>query len=248
MPARLTPVVTGHPFRSLAAVLGVLAAPALTGGLPAASAVAAPPEAPVVPAPGPATPGPVTPGPVTPGPVTPGPPTGLPTPVAFRPPVEGPVIDPFRPPPTPYSAGNRGVDYATTPGQPVGATAAGLVTFAGQVGGTLNVVLLHGDGIRTSYSLLASVSVVAGQRVAAGQTVGTAGTDLHLGARAGDAYVDPQLLFGDGSPAVRLVPDRPPPAASSTAGNDSRLPPGPVGAPVAAWLQAGAVAPGPAPR
>src|SRR4051812_40275043 len=74
---------------------------------------------------------------------------------AYLPPVDRPVVDPFRPPPTPYAAGNRGVDYATEPGEPVRAAAEGEVTFAGRVGLGLHVVVLHPDGVRTSYSFLA---------------------------------------------------------------------------------------------
>jgi murein DD-endopeptidase MepM/ murein hydrolase activator NlpD len=130
-------------------------------------------------------------------------------PVTYEPPVDAPVIDPIRPPPTPYTAGNRGVDYGTTPGELVRAAAGGQVTFAGQVGGVLNVVVLHGDGIRTSYSLLASIRVAAGQVVTGGQPVGTAGADFHLGARAADAYVDPAMLFDAVPVHVRLVSDGP---------------------------------------
>ena len=125
----------------------------------------------------------------------------------YRPPVDAPLVDSFRPPPEPWAAGNRGIDYATTPGSSVAASAAGEVTFAGPVGGTLHVVVLHEDGIRTSYSFLASIAVRRGARVAAGQEVGTAGARLHFGARAGDAYLDPARLFGGGPPEVHLVPD-----------------------------------------
>lgn len=128
--------------------------------------------------------------------------------VAYVPPVDAPVAGGFRPPATPYGAGNRGVDYATAPGTPVRAAAAGQVTFAGAVGGGLHVVVLHADGLRTSYSFLASLAVRRGEPVAAGDTVGTSGPSLHFGARAGDAYVDPAvLLAGRAGPAVRLVPD-----------------------------------------
>lgn len=132
-----------------------------------------------------------------------------PTAVRYVPPVDAPVVDPFRPPATPYGPGNRGIDYATQPGTPVGAAAAGQVVFAGRVGLGLHVIVLHADGIRTSSSFLASVAVRRGQQVVAGQPLGTAGDRLHFGARAGDAYLDPLVLFGIGAgPAVvRLVPD-----------------------------------------
>jgi hypothetical protein len=132
---------------------------------------------------------------------------GGPATVSYRPPVDAPVVDPFRPPPEDWNAGNRGLEYATTPGTPVAASAAGEVVFAGQVGGTLHVVVLHDDGIRTSYSFLATLAVHRGDKVRQGQTLGTAGDRFHFGARAGDAYLDPALLFGDGPPEVHLVPD-----------------------------------------
>jgi murein DD-endopeptidase MepM/ murein hydrolase activator NlpD len=130
-----------------------------------------------------------------------------PPPVDYQPPVPGPVIDPFRPPATPYGPGNRGVDYATVPGAPVAASAAGEVVFAGRIGFGQHVVVLHADGLRSSYSFLASVSVRRGDRVAAGQPVGTSGATLHFGFRAGETYLDPMALLGQGPLRVWLVPD-----------------------------------------
>src|SRR5437588_4187991 len=129
----------------------------------------------------------------------------------YQPPVTAPVADPFRPPSSTYGPGNRGVDYATVPGTQVKAAADGEVVFAGQVGGALHVVVLHGDGIRTSYSFLSSIRVQRGDRVTQGQVVGTTGPQpFHFGARAGDAYIDPALLFSTGPPDVHLVPDSEP--------------------------------------
>ena len=133
-----------------------------------------------------------------------------PAPLVYRPPVDGPVIDRFRPPPSPYGRGNRGVDYATRPGQPVVAAAPGEVVFAGPVGRSLHVVVRHPDGIRTSYSFLLTVVVRRGDRVQGGQAVGTAGPTLHFGARAGNAYIDPLLLLRRRPGAAHLVPDRQP--------------------------------------
>ena len=127
---------------------------------------------------------------------------------AYRPPVDAPIVDRFRPPSSPYGPGNRGVDYATRPGQVVVAAAAGEVVFAGLVGRTRHVVVRHADGIRTSYSFLATVLVRRGDRVQAGQPVGTAGPTLHFGARLGDGYIDPLLLFRRPAGAAHLVPDR----------------------------------------
>jgi peptidase M23-like protein/putative serine esterase DUF676 len=126
----------------------------------------------------------------------------------YRPPVSAPVADGFRPPAEPWGAGNRGLEYATSPGAAVWAAADGEVTFAGQVGGSLHVVVLHADGVRTSYSFLRTIAVRRGERVRQGQSLGTAGdTAFHFGARAGDAYIDPALLFGGGPPQVFLVPE-----------------------------------------
>jgi murein DD-endopeptidase MepM/ murein hydrolase activator NlpD len=130
--------------------------------------------------------------------------------VRHRPPVDAPVIDVFRPPASPYGPGNRGIDYATVEGSPVLASAEGQVVFAGPVGGRLHVVIRHDDGIRTSYSFLASIAVRRGQRVSAGTEVGTAGPSLHFGARRGDAYIDPLTLFATaGQGRVHLVADEP---------------------------------------
>lgn len=129
-----------------------------------------------------------------------------PQPSRYGPPVDAPVLDPFRAPPTPYAAGNRGIDYATDPGTPVRAIGDGQVVFAGQVGGQLHVTVAHADGLRSSYSFLAEVQVGLGDAVARGTVVGAAGPMLHLGVRdADDRYLDPALLFDRPARAV-LVP------------------------------------------
>lgn len=144
-------------------------------------------------------------------------------PVVYRPPVDAPVVDRFRPPARPGQAGNLGVDYATAPGTPVRASAPGTVAFAGQVGGRLHVVVLHPDGIRTTYAFLATVAVARGQAVASGAVVGTTGTSVHFGARAaGDAYLDPLVLLAGGALELRLVADGPL-EAESEGGERNRL-------------------------
>ncbi len=140
----------------------------------------------------------------------------LPVPAAadpppYVPPVEAPVVDPFRPPATRFGPGNRGLEYGTAPGAEVRAAADGVVAFAGTVAGTRHVTIRHDDGLRTSYSFLDRVDVVLGQHVRQGQVLGTTIGHLHLGARAGDAYLDPASLFGARPPRVQLVPfDEPP--------------------------------------
>jgi hypothetical protein len=132
-------------------------------------------------------------------------------------PVDAPIADPFRPPAGPYGPGNRGLEYATTPGAPVRASAAGTVVFAGQVGGALHVTLLHADQVRTSYSFLATVEVALGAEVRQGARLGTTGGRLHFGARVGDAYFDPASLFTGTVTEVELLPFEVPPGSTPDA-------------------------------
>jgi hypothetical protein len=128
---------------------------------------------------------------------------------AYIPPVGPPqavLTGHFRPPPTPYAAGDRGVDWATAPGTPVLASAGGKVLFAGPVADTLAVTIGHPDGLRTSYSFLASVLVAAGDEVVQGQTIATTATTLHFGVRDPTGrYLDPERLFA-GRLGAHLVP------------------------------------------
>ena len=140
-----------------------------------------------------------------------------PSPVIYEPPVDAPVVDGFRPPVTPFGPGNRGLEYASTPGTPVRAAAPGRVVFAGPVAGTLHVTVVHADGVRTSYSFLASVAVHEGDHVDTGTPLGTAGTRLFFSARVGDAYLDPAALLAAGEVHVRLVPEGPAPPARDEA-------------------------------
>jgi murein DD-endopeptidase MepM/ murein hydrolase activator NlpD len=134
-------------------------------------------------------------------------------PVTYRPPVAAPVVDPFRPPATPFGPGNRGLEYGTRPGTRVEAAAAGTITFAGAVAGARYVTIGHADGLRTTYGPLATIAAAAtpGATVEAGQPVGTTGARLLFTARLGaDAYLDPAVLLAASGvpPTIRLVPDR----------------------------------------
>jgi murein DD-endopeptidase MepM/ murein hydrolase activator NlpD len=139
---------------------------------------------------------------------------------AYRPPVDGPVIDHFRPPACQWCPGNRGIDYATAPGAPVRASAAGVVAFAGAIGAERFVVVDHADGLRTTYAFLAAITVAVGQRVAQGDVVGTAAASLHFGVRRGDVYLDPELLLAGDEVRARLVPSdgAPPRTATGVSG------------------------------
>jgi murein DD-endopeptidase MepM/ murein hydrolase activator NlpD len=131
-------------------------------------------------------------------------------------PVVGPVIRGFDPPDTPFGSGHRGIDIATAFDSPVVATQAGVVTFAGPVGGRLFVTIDHGGGLESTYSFLASLAVRRGAVVAAGQVIATSGAGhagaaiphLHFGVKLADAYVDPLDYLGplDVWRFIRLAP------------------------------------------
>jgi Peptidase family M23 len=138
----------------------------------------------------------------------------------WQPPVSGPVERGFEPPARQYGPGHLGVDYAVAPGTIVRAAGAGVVAFAGTVGGAVHVVVAHSNGLRTSYSFLASALVHRGQTVGVGQPVGRSGGKgtnhdggvVHFGLRVGNTYVDPLLLFRppDLAKIVHLAPHRDP--------------------------------------
>ena len=164
----------------------------------------------------------------------------------YRAPVDAPIVDHFRPPPAKWAAGNRGIDYETPAGTPVKAAEEGRVEFAGQVGGTLHVVVRHPDGLRTSYSFLATITVVEGQTVARGTTVGIAGDSLHFGVRSGDTYIDPELVLRGAAFSVRLVPAEGTTEAERRLGemildayrDELATSTGGIGSSVASWLRA----------
>jgi murein DD-endopeptidase MepM/ murein hydrolase activator NlpD len=137
----------------------------------------------------------------------------------LRPPVDAPVADGFRAPACPWCPGNRGLEYAVSPGTVVRAAAAGTVTFAGVVAGVRYVVIEHADGHRATYGSLVSSHLRAAQRVPAGAIVGTTGASFHFGLRRGGTYVDPEPYLGRLVTRPRLVPTdgtpaRPAPAPS----------------------------------
>jgi murein DD-endopeptidase MepM/ murein hydrolase activator NlpD len=135
--------------------------------------------------------------------------------MSYMAPIAGPlrVLRPFQPPPTPYSAGHRGVDLAAPLRAEVLAAGAGQVTFAGTIAGRGVVVIAHPDGIRTEYEPVRAL-VAVGQVVARRQPIGQVsgqhgawppGRCLHWGARRGEVYLDPLLLLRPLGP-VRLLP------------------------------------------
>jgi len=146
----------------------------------------------------------------------------------YQPPTDGAVLDPFRPPPQPWLAGNRGIEYRTDPGSVLVAIGPGVVAFAGPVAGRLVVSIVHPDGLRSSLTGVAAVSVAVGATVLAGAPVAIAAERVHLGVRRGDAYLDPATLWGTvaGGGHVRLVPRSGPPPSPSPSPSSSPSPRG----------------------
>jgi murein DD-endopeptidase MepM/ murein hydrolase activator NlpD len=131
-------------------------------------------------------------------------------------PVTGPVIRGFDPPTSPFGAGHRGIDIAVPFGTPILAPQAGVVSFAGTVGGELFVTLDHGGGLSSTYSWLSSAAVRKNDVVAVGQPIGSTGTGhpgsiiphLHFGVRLDGQYMDPLTYLAPlgVQDLIRLVP------------------------------------------
>lgn len=134
-------------------------------------------------------------------------------------PVPGPVVRAFDPPPAPYAAGHRGVDFAAGDGAIVVAIGGGVVEFAGRVAYANHVVVRHDNGWRTSVSYVRDLMVREGERVSAGTPIArccassdpqhaAAGPSVHVALRIGDEYVDPMRLFSppDLTELVHLAP------------------------------------------
>lgn len=126
-------------------------------------------------------------------------------------PVDGEVAAGFDP--GPGFDGHWGIDFEAPPGTPVLAMADGAVSFAGSVAGMLSVTVDHPDGMKTSLSHLASISVDAGDVVERGDVVGVSGSahgrpGVHVSVRLGGEYVDPEPVLLCLGGVIRLVPDR----------------------------------------
>jgi len=102
-------------------------------------------------------------------------------------------------PTTGASTYHQGVDLDTGTGWNVVAARAGIVTIAGWGNAAGNYVQIdHGDGFRSIYMHLSSISVRSGQIVSAGQLIGltgstgvTTGDHLHFGISYNGVYVNP---------------------------------------------------------
>jgi murein DD-endopeptidase MepM/ murein hydrolase activator NlpD len=111
-------------------------------------------------------------------------------------------IDPFVRAP----AMHTGLDFRSSAGDPVRATANGKVTTAGWSGGYGKLIEIdHGNGISTRYGHLSEIEVKVGQNVRIGQTIGRVGSTgrstgphLHYETRIDGDAVDPQKFLRAG--------------------------------------------------
>lgn len=148
-----------------------------------------------------------------------GPPRAASAASCWAPPVVGRMVDPFRAPPCPYCAGNRGIEYAVASPTTVRAATGGVVTFAGSVAGVGYVVVRLDNGWRLTYGRLSSRAVAEGDTVERGSVVGSASGEFFFGLRVGDDdYADPAPYLGEWVGRPRLIPtdgtparDAPPP-------------------------------------
>lgn len=133
-------------------------------------------------------------------------------------PINGPieVTSPFGVRPDPFlgiPAMHTGLDLRAHYGEPVEATAAGVVTKAERDGGYGNLVEIdHGNGLQTRYGHLSSFAVSVGQRVKVGQVVGyvgstgrSTGSHLHYETRVGGVAVNPEGYLAAGNQLRTLL-------------------------------------------
>ncbi len=103
-----------------------------------------------------------------------------------------------------YWSGHLGIDIAGAIGDPVHASDAGVVVFAGWAnGGYGNMVMIdHGNGYQTVYGHLSSVSSTCGQSVSTGSYIGAVGSTgnstgphLHFEVRYFGGFINPWYVL-----------------------------------------------------
>jgi murein DD-endopeptidase MepM/ murein hydrolase activator NlpD len=128
-------------------------------------------------------------------------------------PVAGPVTSPFGTRGSPVNGAqefHEGIDIGAAQGTPIRSAAAGTVSFAGQMSGYGNVVIVqHAGGLSTRYAHQSAMLVTAGQPVAAGEVIGAVGATgeatgphLHFEVRLNDVAVNPAPYLGLSTPAA----------------------------------------------
>ncbi|MGE0799372.1 MAG: M23 family metallopeptidase [Lautropia sp.] len=99
---------------------------------------------------------------------------------------------------------HHGIDIAARTGEPVYATAAGDVIYAGnRMSGYGNAVILrHGNGLTTLYAHNSELKVVVGDRVQAGTLIAllgstghSTGPHVHYEIRRGETAIDPRSML-----------------------------------------------------
>jgi murein DD-endopeptidase MepM/ murein hydrolase activator NlpD len=106
---------------------------------------------------------------------------------------------------------HAGLDIAGDRGQPVYATASGVVTHAGYQGAYGNLVVIdHGFGLETKYGHLSRFGVKKGHKVTRGDVIGSlgatgraTGTHLHYEVRANGRLLNPLQLLTQQKPRDR---------------------------------------------
>ena len=94
---------------------------------------------------------------------------------------------------------HSGIDIANVTGTPVIASASGVVSFSGWMGGYGNILIIsHGNGYQTFYAHLHSLNVKAGQNVTQGQLIAkmgstgnSTGPHLHFEVRINNQHINP---------------------------------------------------------
>src|SRR5438552_1422922 len=164
-------------------------------------------------------------------------------------PVKGPVLQPFAYDEAhPYASGqHRGIDIgADATGEPVVASAAGSVSFAGTVPTSgQSVTIETADGFSVTLTHLGSIVVAKGETVTEGEEVGTIGPSgtpeldgpyVHLGIRVTadpNGYVDPLSLLPPVPQAGGSATGPTPPPPSASGGSSSSTAPASAPAPTA---------------
>jgi murein DD-endopeptidase MepM/ murein hydrolase activator NlpD len=111
-------------------------------------------------------------------------------------PVSGPVTSPFG---MRWGRMHEGIDIGAGSGAPIYAAAAGVIVYAGWLGGYGNLVIIdHGGGLATAYGHQSQIAVSNGQQVGQGQLIGYIGctghcfgSHLHFEVRINGSPVDP---------------------------------------------------------
>jgi len=106
---------------------------------------------------------------------------------------------------------HAGLDIAGDKGQPVYATAAGVVTQAGYSGGYGNLIVVdHGFGLETRYGHLSGFNVQKGAHVKRGEMIGrlgatgrTTGNHLHYEVMANGRLLNPLQLLTQQKPRAQ---------------------------------------------